>query len=132
MKLGYVIEDEDGVGGKNISIRQGEIKSLKVFLYKSNGAPHVFSDVDEATFKISKGASATPLSKSLTVAGVTEITSPELGGTIGFVLALTAAETAGLPVSSTLDMSLEVTDTGIAIDKQDFPDSLDVSAPLVS
>jgi hypothetical protein len=132
MKLGYIIQDEDGIGGKNISVRQGENKILQFFLFKANGAPKVFLSVDEVVLKISKGASATPLSKSLTGGGIALITSPELGGAIGFTVTLAAADTAGLPVSSTLNMSAAITDTGVQIDEQDFAASLDVSAPLVS
>lgn len=132
MKLKYALVDEDGNGGQLVSLRQGEIKRLDIFLFEPTGKPYVFPTITEIVLKISTGASGTPLTKKLSDSEITKLTSSELSGTIGFRIPLSAADTALLPVSSTLGMSLEVTNSTTAVDKQDFPASLDVSRPLVS
>lgn len=131
MNLTCVIQDEKGLGGKTVDVRQGEIKTLQVFFLKANGAPYPFlGTITEIVVKISRGAGFAALQKLLSTTTVSKITSTELAGAIGISFGLTAADTAGLPVSSTTGMSVSVS-TSSTTDEVDFPSAINVQAALV-
>lgn len=129
MNLSFAIRDEKGKGGQVVSIHQGEIKTLDVYWFDATGCPYVFPTITALVVKISQGSSPS-LSKTLAASQVTLINSDTLNGKIGVRIPLSAADTA-LPVSSTLGMSVTITNSTTSVDELDLPNVLNVSAPLV-
>ena len=131
MNLDYVLKDEKNIAGQTLTIHKGELKTIKVFWFNQDGSPYVCAGITAMVVKIFKGTGITPLSKTIVDNDITLISSDDLGGAIGFQFSITAAESAALPVSSTVGMSAKVTVSTTAVDEQDFPSAFNVTAPLV-
>ncbi len=130
MDLNYVLEDEKGNAGQSIDLTQSEIKTIKVFWFKSNGVPYAPLAITELLVKVFKGALITPLAKSLGDNTVSLISGN--GGYIGFEFTMSASDTATLPISSTVGMSAIVINSTTGEDKLDLPNAFNVAAQLVS
>ncbi len=130
MKLNFAVRDEKGNGGQNVEIHQGEKKTINVFWFDETGCPYVFPAITALVAKISQGSSPA-LQKTLAAMQLTLITSDDLNGVIGVSIPLSTADTA-LPVSSTLGMSLTITNSTTSVDELDLPNVFNVTAPLVS
>lgn len=131
MTLTTVLQDEKGLGGKTVDVRQGEKKTIQIFFFKSNGAPYAFlGTITEIKVRISRGASYSAIEKLLSLTGVTKITSTELAGSIGVSFALSDTETLGMPVNATTGLSVTVS-TSSTTDEVDVPSAINVQAALV-
>ena len=131
MSFSILLRDEKNLTGKTLAFSQGDIKTIRAYLFDKDGAPYPAASVGEVIVKISKGLQVAALQKTLGNADVTLLTG--LGGTIGFQFALSAADTASLPVSSTIAMSIKIEDNASPTTsfEVDVPNAFDVSAPLV-
>ena len=132
MIANFVLRDEKGNSGKRLSILQGEIKHIELFLLDPGGAPYKYDPTaNAATVKIFEGTGQTPLTKTVSGGAVTLITSTELDAIIGVSFDLSAADTLALPISSTLNLSLTLQVSTTRKDVIDCGACLSNSAPLV-
>jgi hypothetical protein len=129
MNLNFAIKDEQGQGGQQVTIHQGEIKTLNIFWFDpTTGAPVEFTSPTDIQVRVSKLTSPS-LVKSVLTSGVTALTDGA-GKTVGAAVALTSADTSGLPVSSTLSVSVTVIGSGYQ-EEFDLPNAVNCQAPLV-
>lgn len=130
MNIKYILKDEAGNEGTNLSLVQGETKALSCFFLDANGAPFaVVGSITELIAKIFLGVSTPSLQKKLSLSQVTLITGN--GGTIGFSFSLSAVDSASIPASSTVNMSAVIS-TASSTQELDMPSALNVQAPLIN
>jgi hypothetical protein len=126
----YIWQDEDSNAGKTIDIVQGEVKNLKFFWFDPKGAPVVFPAISELVLKVYQGIGVT-LTKKLSLTELTLISSSELSGKLGFQVTLSAVDTAGLPVNSSTNVRVSITNSTTVEEEISCPGAFNVIAPLV-
>lgn len=128
-----IIQDELGNVSPSLPFRQGESKTLKIFLVDQNGVPQVIQSADaaEIVFKIFIATGQSNLVKKLSLSQLTALTG--LGGTIGIQVALSPTDTPQLPVSATVNASLTFEDsaTPTSVIEVDIPSAFSITAPIV-
>ena len=129
MNLNYVFEDEKGNVGQQIQVGQGETRTITCFWFLPNGIPYSPASIVAMVLKIFAGLGNSPVQKSILSSTITLISGN--GGYIGFQFTITPTDSNLLPVSSTINMSASMTDSGGVISEQDFPSALNVTTDLV-
>jgi hypothetical protein len=115
MQPAYIVQDQEGNTGQQVTITQGESDVVKVFMFAPSGAPLFTSlvgrTVSELELKIFSTINAASILKKFSLSQVTVIKDDTLG-LFGFSFALASADSAamaannaGLPMSAILTLS---------------------------
>lgn len=128
----FALKDENGVGGKVISLTQGETKSVQAFMYNADGTPlFVSGTISEILVKVFSQINQAAIQKTLGMSQVTKISDSTLG-CFGFSFVLAAADTASMAANNSgLPMSATFTMSDGSIKEYEFQGAFDVSTPVL-
>jgi hypothetical protein len=134
MIVPYVVKDNFGNAGQTISFCQGEVRTVTMFLFSSQGIPLVIpGTISTIVLKIFSTGNNASIQKTLAATQVTAITQAGVNpGLIGFQFALAAADTLSMAANNSgLPMIATFIDSAGNVTQIDFQAVFNVEAPTV-